>query len=206
MTKGRSARAVRPRRPAKQSSALGRLEPGEALSLLRRLLAAHPDLLPEAEEMARALLGETNFEAIADEVEHGLRALSLHDLGERAGRHRGEYTPPKQAARELLQEVVDPFLAKMKRQMELGLDAQALETCKGILLGLYRIRGLKGDEFLGWAPDFPEEAAAHVVRVLSGRDAPNETRAAPTPRLDEAFLHTQVPKWRDLIARALDSP
>jgi hypothetical protein len=86
------------------------------------------------------------------------------------------------------------------------LDAQALETCKGILLGLYRIRGLKGDEFLGWAPDFPKEAAAHVVRVLSGRDAPNETRAAPALRLDEAFLHTQLPKWRDLIARALESP
>jgi hypothetical protein len=201
MRKGRVARVTPPRRTAKQSSTLERLEVGEALSLLHRLLSAHPDLRPEAEQMARALLGEIDFEAVADEVEDGLRALDLDDLDGRAGRHRGGYTDPTEAAWDLLQEVVDPFLANMKRQMELGLAAEALETCKGILLGLYRIRGLKGDEFLGWAPDFPEEAAAQAVSGLAGRDAPKATRAAARPRLDGAFLDKNLPEWRELIAR-----
>lgn len=96
---------------------------------------------------------------MADDVEHDLRSLDLDDLGDRAGQHRGGYTSPTEAAWELLQEAVDPFLADMKRQMELGLEREALEVCKGVVLGLYRIRNTRGDEFLGWAEDFPAEAA-----------------------------------------------
>lgn len=201
MSKGRAARAATPRRPAKQPSALERLEAGEALSLLHRLLSAHPDLRPEAEQMARALLAEIDFEAVADEVEDSLRALDVEDLGARAGHHRGGYTDPTEAAWDLLQEVVDPFLANLKRQMELGLYAEALETCKGILLGLYRIRDLKGDELLGWAPDFPKEAAAQAVSGLARRDAPKATKAAARPRLDGDFLDKHLPEWRELIAQ-----
>ena len=154
--------------------------------------------------MARVLLGEIDFEAVADEVEHGLGAPDLDDLGERSGHHRGDCAAPPQAAWDLLLEVVDPFLASMKREMGLGLDAQALETCKGILLGLYRICGLKGDEFLGWAPDFPGDVAAHAVCLLAGRDAPKGTRTTTRPRLDGAFIDKRVPGRRELIARALE--
>lgn len=44
-----------------------------------------------------------------------------------------------------------------------------LEICKGVLLGLYRIRGTKGDEFRGWAEDFPAEAAADVLSTWGWR-------------------------------------
>jgi hypothetical protein len=202
MTARRAARATKPGRTAKRRSALERLEPREAHTILQRLLAAHPELRPEAEQMARALLAQIDFESVAAEVERSLRCLSLDDLGERAGRHRGGYTPPTQAAWDLLQEAVDPFLASMKRQMELGLQAEALETCKGIILGLYRIRGLKGDEFLGWAPDFPGEAAAHAVWALTECSGPERTRAGAKVPVDETFIGEHVPDWRELVAQA----
>jgi hypothetical protein len=202
MTTVRAARAAKSRRPAKQRSALERLEPREAHAILQRLLAAHPELRPEAERMARALLAQIDFVSIAAEVEHSLRCLSLDDLGERAGRHRDGYTPPTQAAWDLLQEAVDPFLANMKRQMDLGLQAEALETCKGILLGLYRLRDLKGDEFLGWAPDFPGEAAAHAVGELTECSGPERTRAGAKVLVDETFIGEHVPDWRELVAQA----
>lgn len=158
--------------------------------------------------MARSLLGEVTFESVADDVERSLRSLDLDDLGGRAGRHRGSYTTPTEAAWELLQEAVDPVLANMKRQMELGLEADALETCKGLLLGLYRIRGMKGDEFLGWAPDFPADAAAHAVRILAGREDAKRTKGNghAGPRLDPEFADKRVPEWRDLITRAAERP
>lgn len=203
MTRRRGTRATRARAP-KPPSVLDRLEDAEAHCLLRRLLAAHPDLRAGAEQMARGLLGEVSFESVADDVEQALRSLDLDDLGSRAGRHGGGYTPPTEAAWELLQEAVDPFLSDLKRQMELRLDTEAVEVCKGILLGLYRIRDTRGDEFLGWAEDFPFEAAADAVRVLAegNQKGAAEARRAQ-PKFDGAFVNRHVPEWKDLIGRAL---
>ena len=203
MTKSRAARARMPRLP-KPGSALERLEADEAHAVLRRLLTAHPDLRAEAEQTARSLLSEVSFESVADDVEHALRSLDLDDLGSRAGRHRRGYTSPTEAARELLQEAVDPFLSDLKRQMELGLEMEALEICKGVVRGLYRIRDTRGDEFLGWAEDFPTEAAADAVRVLVGGNqrGVGRTRRA-RPHFDEEFVDRYVPEWSDVIARML---
>lgn len=132
-------------------------------------------------------------------------SLDLDDLGSRAGRHRGGYTSPTEAAWELLREAVDPFLSDMKRQMELGLEREALEICKGVVLGLYRIRNTRGDEFLGWAEDFPTKAAADAVRVLAGgnQKGVGRTRRAG-PHFDEEFVDKKVPEWGGIIARVLD--
>ena len=204
MAKSQAAQARRPRLP-KPGSALERLEADEAHAVLRRLLAAHPDLRAEAEQTARSLLAEVSFESVADEVECAMCSLDLDDLGSRAGRHRGGYTSPTDAAWELLQEAVDPFLSDMKRQLELGLEMEALETCKGLVLGLYRVRDTRGDEFLGWAEDFPAEAAADAVRVLARRNqrGVGRTRRA-RPHFDEAFVGKHVPEWSDIIARVLE--
>lgn len=193
-----------PRSP-KPASILERLEGDEAHAVLHGLLAAHPDLRPEAEKAARSLLGQVSFESVAEDVEHALRSLDLDDLGSRAGRHREGYTSPTDAAWELLQEAVDPFLSDMKRQMELGLEKEALEICKGVVLGLYQIRDSGGDELLGWAEDFPAEAAADAVRVLArgGQEGVAGTRRARPP-FDQAFVDKYVPEWSDLIARVPD--
>jgi hypothetical protein len=205
MTQSRTAR-TRTRRSSSPCPVLERLEADEARGVLDRLLAAHPDLRLEAEQAARSLLSQVSFESVADDVEQTLRSLDLDDLGSRAGRHRGGYTSPTEAAWELLQEAVDPFLADMKRQMELGLEREALEVCKGVLLGLYRIRDTRGDELLGWAEDFPAEAAAQAVRELAGRRNPKTTKATPMPRPDGAFIDRHVPEWRELITRCCERP
>ena len=127
------ARAKNPRGDAKRSRkkapVLDRLKPGEAETVLRRLLAAHPDLGDEAEQIARSVLGEVSFESVAEEVEHAVRSLDLDDLNNRAGSHARGYTESSEAAWELLGEAVDPFLDDMQRQVELGLEAEALEIC-----------------------------------------------------------------------------
>jgi hypothetical protein len=206
------ARAKNPRgdvrRSRKTISVLDRLKPGEAAAVLRRLLAAHPDLGGEAEQIARSLLGEVSFESVAEEVERAVRTLDLDDLNSRAGSHGWGYTEPSDAAWELLEEAVDPFLDDMERQIELGLEAEALETCRGVVLGLYRLRKeTKGDGLIGWAEDFPAETAAHAVDTWRTGGDPRKRVAQRDPRepsrFPQDFVEKFVPEWGSLIERTL---
>jgi hypothetical protein len=199
------ARASRRRAKPSQESILERLSPSEAQTVLQRLLMAHADLRVEVERIARDLLAEVSFESVADDVEDAICALDLDDLGGRAGQHHGGYTSPTEAAWELLHEAVDPFLSDMKRQMELGLEGEALEICKGILLGLYRVHDMKRDDFLGWAEDFPTEAAADAVSIWAGqqeRQAAKRSSQRTRRIFPQRFLTDYLPEWDDLIAQA----
>ncbi len=210
MTRARAARgrAAPSGKPSRNiASVFDRLKPEEAATVLQRLLAAHPDLRAEAGKMASDLLGEVSFENVACEIEEAARALDLDDLNSRAGSYRWGYKEPTDAAWELLEEVVEPFLEDMKRQAELQSPANALEICKGVVLGLYRVRHEpNGGTVLGWAPDFAPQTAMWAVEMWStGGGGTWKVRSARRDRaaLPEAFVETYVPEWRALIAQTL---
>ena len=81
----------RGKRSTKKASGLDRLRPEEAQTVLRRLLAAHRELRSEAQQIAKSLLGEVEFEGVTEEVEEALRDLGLDELGSRAGKHSCTY-------------------------------------------------------------------------------------------------------------------
>lgn len=196
-TKGRTAQdgAERP--------LLERLKPGEATAVLRRLLEVHPDLSSEAEEIARSLLHEVNYEDVAAEIEDEIRALDYEDLNARAGSHEWGYVEPSEAAVEILEETLEPFVEDLKRHLELGLEAEALEICKGLVLGCYRLSEREGGDVLGWAPDFPGEAAGNALEVwyTGGDDSKNRKRGErKRPSLPADFL-SLIPKWVPMIER-----
>jgi hypothetical protein len=196
-TQGQAAReaTVRP--------LLERLKPGEAAAVLRRLLEVHPHLSSEAEEITRSLLHEQKYEDVAAEIEDEIRALDYEDLNARAGGHEWGYVEPSEAAWEILEETMEPFLEDMKRHLELGLEAEALEICQGMVLGLYQLSQREGGDVLGWAPDFPAEAAANALQVWSaGADDPKRRglRREKRPPLPPDFL-SMVPKWIPMIER-----
>ena len=113
---------------------------------------------------------------LLEDVEQVVLGLDLDDLNSRAGRHRWGHVEPTEAAWELLEEAVDPFLKEMKRHIDLGFEATATATCAGIVFGLYRCRGKNSDQVLGWAEDFPAETAGHAVATLA-RDTSRSTAA-----------------------------
>jgi hypothetical protein len=183
----------------KKTALLDQLQPGEAAVVLRRLLADHTELLSEAEGIARSTLGEVSFESIACEVEDSIRRMDLDDLNGRAGRHSWGYTEPSEAAWQLLEEAVEPFLEDMRRHLGLGLDEEAFEICKGIVLGLYQCRDANGDEVLGWAEDFPAEAAGDAVSdwIGGGKQRASGNRPGTNRlRLLREFVDKHVPEWR----------
>lgn len=179
------------------------LKPEEAQAVLQRLVAVHPDLRREAQRIARSVLAMVSFEAVAQEVEGTIRALDLDDLHGRAGSHAGGYVEPTEAAWNLLEETLDPFLAEMKRHIQGGREREALEVCKGILLGLYRLRHEKRDEFLGWAPDFPEETAAWTLETWRTSRSKGQARGRGRRKpaaFPEDFVDRYVPEWAWLKA------
>ena len=192
--KAKAARELKKKTPL-----LDQLQPGEAALVIRRLLAGHPELLPEAEEISRSTLGGVSFESIASEVEDSIRQLSLDDLDGRAGRHSWGYTEPTEAAWQLLDEAVEPFVEDMKRHLGLGLHEEAFEICKGVVLGLYQCREAGGDEFLGWAEDFPAEAAGNAVTEWIGAGKQGSSGSQPGPNrvsLLREFVDKHVPEWQ----------
>ncbi len=74
-------------RSPKERSALEALGTDEAREVLRRLLAARPELREEAERIAWSILGETSFEAVAEGVGEAVRSVHEEDWSGRAGRH-----------------------------------------------------------------------------------------------------------------------
>ncbi len=185
----------------KKGSVVEHLKPEEATDVLRRILAAHPDLRAEAEKHARSLLGEASFEVIAGEVEDVVRAFDLDDLNGRAGRHEWGYVEPTEAAWEILEEAVEPFVSDMKRQIELGLESEALEFCKGVVLGLYRAEHGKEGELAQWAPDFPAEAAGNTIQIWLTGDLLKKAARRPGLAIPQEFVERFVPEWRDMIGR-----
>lgn len=55
----------------------------------------------------------------------------------------------------------------MKRRFDAGTEHAAEQICQGIIIGLYGVRdATNSDGALGWAPDFPAEAAAFATSTL----------------------------------------
>jgi hypothetical protein len=182
---------------------LDRLKPTEAVVVLKHLLETHPNLAGEADEIARAVLRQQNYEDVTAEVEDEVRALDYDILNARAGSHAWGYVEPAEAAEEIMEETLKPFLDDLKRHLELGLEAEALEICKGLVLGCYRLSEREGGDVLGWAPDAPAEIAGSALEMWhSGGDdskIPGGERKERSP-LSADFLG-MIPKWTPMVER-----
>lgn len=193
----------RPRRRKSLPTPLDKLDPSRARTVLDRLLQAHPELRREAERLALSFLMSVTFEDVARDVEDTVAAVDADDLFARAGRHEWGYVEPDEAAWQALDEELEPFFVDMQRLLELSLQEAALETCKGLVLGLYRIEQEAKLAAAEWAPDYPPETACRAIAtcaVASGGSARRRGRKVP-PSLDE-FIRQHVPTWRDVIHRA----
>jgi hypothetical protein len=192
----------------RKTDSLDRLKGHEAATVLRLLLKGHPELAKEVESLAKSVIGDVSIEDVADEVEDALRSLTLDDLNDRAGPKADGYVEPTEAAWELVEEEVMPFLEDIKRRAESGQFDAALATCVGVVLGLYRLR--KGDRgpFLEWAADSPDEMAGEAVVTL--RKVLRKTKTARGNLKDSASLpavfRETAPEWTDMLERCWRNP
>ncbi len=190
-----------PAASTRKSTALERLQPAESEEVLGAFLKAHPELRKEAEEIARSLISDVSFDEVAEKVEWELESHDLDELNSRAGKTRWGYTDPTDAAHEILHEAIDPIIEEMKRHLELGLEREALEMCKGLVLGRYGVRDKKNDGCLGWAGDFCWQTAEEVLEKWS-KGIRGKGRNGRSARL-RSFLDELAPEWISTFERVL---
>lgn len=163
--------ASRPRGPL--TPALDRLTCDERGRLLGEVLAAHPELVDEAEHFALDQLSTIDVDEVAESLEWALREADADQLAYRAGRVRGRgYVEVNEAASEILEELLQPKLDDLARRAALGLHDEARQLALGLLRGLANCReDVEDGTVLAYAgPDVTDDLAWSVRDALSKAD------------------------------------
>ena len=111
---------------------------------------AHPDLESEVADLIEEVLGRMSFEHVADDVLEEIANLEISDMSSRSGRQPFGFVGPEEAAGDMLEEVIAPFVDRIERCAAMGLHEAALELCRGVLLGLYRAELCDATEVVAW--------------------------------------------------------
>jgi len=102
-------------------------------------------------------------ESIADDVFRSLDSLDYDDLNGRAGRTRHGYVEPDQAAWDLFEEALIPFIDEMAKNHKRALPAVAKAYCIGIIKGLQRYEESSCSDLSDWLQDAPGEYIDSVI-------------------------------------------
>jgi len=170
-------------------SALDALSAPEKAAVLDELLTAQPDLRESAEAYAARLMKDAERSAVADGVESALKWLDIDELNTRADHPGFGYVDPADAADEILDEALQPFLDDLQRRAGLGMASAAAEVAAGILLGLYNCRQGSSETLLEYAPDYAAERASAVLN-----DCAKLSIELPT-----AEILDLMPEWAGLL-------
>ena len=151
-------------------SILAACDDAERASVLAALVESDPSLRQQAEEVARQHLATVDIPAVTDTVTDALLQLGTEDLANRAGPRRHGYVEPTEAAWQLLQEVLEPWIDDLSRRAQLGLHRAAVDLGTALLHALdcaeERTDQTNGCLLREWAPDFLAEATWQVERAM----------------------------------------
>jgi hypothetical protein len=94
----------------------------------------------DADEVARAVFNE-------------LDALDVDDLNERSGKTGCGYTEPSDAAYEMAEEAITPFVRDIEKYRDLHMKSAEKEACRGLIRGLLLYDAESDNEFKDWLLD-----------------------------------------------------
>jgi len=120
---------------------------------LNDLLEADPGILQIAYECAIKVAANVDPDMICDGVYTYMSMLHYDDLNGRAESTQYGYVSPDEAAWELIEEMMTPFVADIAKNRMRGLPEAAKACCIGIVKGLRMYDEDPDSEFGGWAED-----------------------------------------------------
>ena len=186
----------------RRKDTLDHLRPAESAQVLRELLKRHRHLRGEANEIAESLIDDVSIEAVAEDVAHLVASVGIEELGDRAGKQSWGYVEPGEAAWKLLEESIEDIRSDMKRRIQAGKRTAAEKICQGTVLGLHETNETNSDGALGWAPDFPAEAAAWTLSLLLEAYPQSQRRAAAKRII--GGVEEEADSWVEMLERAVN--
>lgn len=169
---------------------INNLSPEDAFAVLRRLAAQDEKLAAEIAALALAYLSGVEAEDITGALRDELERLTPEEVWDRSGSTRDGYVDTGEAAYQMVEEVLEPFLDEMRKYRKTGLAWEAQQMCKGLLLGLYEFEYKSKTEFKDWAPGAPFEYASEVLNAWRESDV----KAAERQDV-RAFIEEEIPRW-----------
>ena len=139
-------------------------------AILTALIGVHPALQEHAEAIARYILATVDVAAASDLIVEAILELDTEDLANRAGPRQHGYVEPTDAAWQLLEETIEPWIEDLRRRGRLGFHQAAADLGIALTQALDATeeRADRIDDCLvrQWAPDFPSEAVSWVEREV----------------------------------------
>lgn len=154
--------------PASNNPVLNQATAYEKAAVLDQLLDGHPELVDEADQLASAILTSVDVDSVATNVAHELESLGIEELATRAGRVRGRgYIHETDAAWEVLEETLEPFLTDIRRRADLGLVEATTTLIAGTITGLHRLHGTADGSLIAFAGDDAIDTLTDTVICLA---------------------------------------
>ena len=153
------------------------LNPNEAARVLKGLLDEDPLLTKKTYDMAVKVAGNVDAETVRGQVFSALDRLGMDDLNGRAGRTQYGYVEPDEAAWELFEEALNPFIDEMRKNQRRALPATAKAYCIGTIEGLLYYRDNSRSDLRDWLEDAPGEYIDTVVEEWK-KGSPNDDEIA----------------------------
>ena len=166
------------------------LSGSDALSILRILAGSDEELAARIVEIATTYLSGVDPEEVATLLYDDLNFLEVEEVWDRAGETRYGYVEPGEAADQMIEEVLKPFLDELAKYQKLGMNTEANRMCMGLLMGLYRFERDSVSEFKDWAPDAPIIFAETVVGAWKD-GAPSQADVAAV----KSFIEDELGRW-----------
>ena len=162
----------------------------EARAVLRTLAENDANLAQRIAEMTLTSLSDVDVEEVAAALYDELDALEVEEVWDRAGRTRHGYVETSEVASQMIEAVLAPYLEELSRYQALGLNLEAGELCKGLLLGLYQFEHESKSQFKDWATDLPFDFAQEVLAAWR-RGATGEANTGEI----SGFIQEELPSW-----------
>ena len=125
----------------------------ETSQVLKALLDSNPNLTKKIYDIAIKVVGDVDADEIMDEVYYALDGLDVDVLYSRSGKTRYGYVEPCDAAWEMFEEAITPFIDEMKKNQQRSLPEMAKTYCIGIIKGLWEFEKESNSDFKDWATD-----------------------------------------------------
>ena len=180
-----------PRRKRKPNT-LNAIAGTDAIAILRILADRDKELSKEIDSIAHHLLADVTLNEVAGCVQAELASLAVEDVWDRSGARRDDYIDPGEAAMQVFEVALEPFIEDMLKHLQLSMLEQAQTICLGILRGIYDFHWHSNTEFKDWAVDVPGE----VFQAYLGEWKAQFQEPTSSSKLKQ-FLSAHCPNWAE---------